>query len=198
MTSSDNTLDEKQLIEQSKQGDEAAFAELVRRYRRKIFFLCKQLIGDQELAEDITQETFIQAYRHLNNFKMQSKFYTWIYRIAVNLCINLIRKKQTQKTTALLSDLSYTTEKSHDFLTKMQQKVESVETKELHDAIEKGLGFLSPEHKEVLVLYDIEGLSHKEIAKKLNTNEGTVRSRLHYARKQMQKFLKTYLGIDIV
>jgi len=196
MASPNGTLDEKSLILQSQKGDETAYSELVRRYPRKIFFLCNQLLRDQELAEDITQETFIQAYRHLSHFKMQSRFYTWIYRIAINLCINLMRKKHAQRTGGYLSDLSYMTEAGHAYLEKMQKTSESIEVRELHEAIEKGLKTLSPIHREVLVMFDMEGMSHSEIARRLHTNPGTVRSRLHYARRQMQDFLKEYLGLN--
>lgn len=196
MASPNGSLDEKNLIIQSQKGDEEAYAELIRRYRRKIFFLCNHLLRDQELAEDITQETFIQAYRHLSHFKMQSRFYTWIYRIAINLCINLMRKKYSQKTGGVLSDLSYMTEAGHAYLEKMQKSSDSIENRELHEAIEKGLKTLSPIHREVLEMFDMEGLSHKDIALKLHTNPGTIRSRLHYARRQMQIFLKEYLGLN--
>jgi RNA polymerase sigma factor (sigma-70 family) len=190
MSNSKRPQDEPDLISRSKQGDEEAYSELIKRYRTRIYFLCFQMLHDQELAEDMTQETFIHAYRHLSRFKMESRFYTWVYRIAVNLTINLIRKKSHQKTT-VWDDTSLKTE-SRDYL-EHTSSGDSPEIHELHEAIEKGMKTLSPAHREVLQLFDIEGLSHQEIAKRLKVKSGTVRSRLYYARKQMQKFLKDFI-----
>jgi RNA polymerase sigma-70 factor, ECF subfamily len=185
--------EEQDLIRKSQAGDEDAFAELIRRYRRKIFQLCYQIIGDREQAEDVTQETFIHAFQHLHTFKMQARFYTWIYRIAINLSINTIRKQQRGRAKASLTDYAYQTEAGQSYLERKQQNLEPFELKEIHEIIERGIKSLSPEHRQVLTMFDLDGMTHEEISRQLHLKSGTVRSRLHYARKKMKAFLSSYL-----
>jgi RNA polymerase sigma-70 factor (ECF subfamily) len=151
------------------------------------------MLHDHEEAHDLTQETFINAYRHLPKFKMHARFYTWIYRIAVNLCINFIKKKKNIQTRPLTNFIY--SKGGQPYFEKVKRVVlpESPEFKEIEEALHHGLQTLSPRHKAVLIMYDIEGLSHKEIAQLLHINEGTVRSRLHYARQKMRKFLKDFV-----
>jgi len=181
--------EETELILKSQQCNEAAFSELMRRYRRKVLTLCTQIINDRGIAEDVVQETFISAYRHLKSFKMNARFYTWLYRIAVNLSINAIRKQQSQKAKTTLTDFAYTTESGRNLLETQHLPSEELELQEIHDLIEEGLRTLTHQQSEVIRLYDLEGLSHQEIATRLKIRAGTVRSRLHYARRKMRRFL---------
>lgn len=181
------------LIERSKRGEARAFDELIKRYQTRIVQLCFHMLHDHELANDVAQEALIHAYRGLKDFRMQSGFYTWLYRIAVNLCLNQIKKERSAKK-AELKELSYSTKEGQEYIDKIRQWLpeEYTDSQGLQEAIERGLLTLSPGHKAVLMMFDIEGVSQKEIARILKIAEGTVRSRLHYARQHMRKYLKEY------
>jgi len=185
---------ETELILKSQQGDEEAFAELVKRYRRKIMTICFQIIGDKELAEDAMQETFISAFRHLPSFKMHARFYTWLYRIAVNLSINILRKKKIQTLKTFTSDFNLLAETKQTAFETKSHILEELEFKEIHEIIENGLKMLSWQQQEVLRLFDIEGLSHNEIAELMHIKPGTVRSRLYYARQKMREYISSQLS----
>lgn len=187
-----NSEDEKDLIERSREGDADAFGELARRYRRRVLGLCIQIIGDVEIGEDVTQETFIRAFHGIKHFHMKSRFYTWLYRIAVNLSINAMRKQYSQKSIRLSDPSENSLENVHSFHD--STVVEDIEQQEVHEAIEKGLAQLPPSQREVMRLFDLEGLTYAEIAEKLHLNLGTVRSRLHYARKKMCDFLTGHVN----
>lgn len=159
------TMDE--LIEKSRAGDEDAFAELVAQNRAKILQQCLSVLHDQAAAEDITQETFIRAYQHLNEFEERSAFSTWVWRIAHNLTVDYLRKVKKS----------------------VEIHEESVEAPLIkNEELEKLLPLLPRKHRQVFELYYIEQLSQKEIAEKLDIPYGTVRSRLHHVRKKLKKF----------
>lgn len=181
--------EEKNLIQLSLNGDESAFAKLIRPYRRRIYFICLHILHDHERAEDLAQETFIHAYRRLSQFRQEARFYTWLYRIAVNLSLNALRKRQRSQKEALFGDLGATIEET------VRQPGESreVERHELEALIAQAIHTLSPSQREVFRLHDIEGLPHAAIAAQLHIKAGTIRSRLHYARRRLRTFLKRYL-----
>lgn len=171
--------DEESLIRLSQEGNEEAFTELMQGTRRKIYAICKQIIGDQELAEDCTQETYIKAFKNIQSFRKESRFSSWLYRIAVNVCINAIRKQKS-----LHESASPVFEKAI--------KYEPIEDMVIHQALEEGMQALSSKHRKVFEMYELEGLTHNEIAKRLKIPSATVRSRLHYARKKMKDWLNKY------
>lgn len=105
--------EEQELIQLSLKGDESAFASLIRPYKNRIHSLCRQVLHDQERAEDLSQETFIHAFRHLSEFRQEARFYTWIYRIALNLSLNALRKKKTKERETLVSDLEKKTARNY-------------------------------------------------------------------------------------
>lgn len=180
---------EQRLIQLSLKGDESAFAALIRPYKSRIHSLCWQVLHDQERAEDLTQETFIHAFRHLSEFRQEARFYTWIYRIALNLSLNALRKKKVKEREDLVADLGKETRQE---LWKKGNTLE-FERHELQQFIDKAVQTLPSSQRDVFILHDIEGLPHQQIAERLNIKPGTIRSRLHYARKRLRTYLREYL-----
>lgn len=169
---------EKELVERSKKGDEEAFAELMHTYEGKIYQQCLGIIKDEELAKDVTQETFVHAYQHLSTFRMESQFYTWIYRIAKNLSLNLLRKRKHRE-----QEL-----KEELFVIPVSPEAEPIK-EEIKVRMFKALKELPEKQRIVIELFDIQNLSIKEIATQLKIPSGTVRSRLFYARKKMREII---------
>jgi RNA polymerase sigma-70 factor (ECF subfamily) len=170
---------QKDLIEKSKEGDEASFNALFSLYKERIFYTCLGIVKDQESAEDLTQETFIQAYTHLSSFKGNSSFYTWLYRIAHNLSLNHVKKKGRIKEDALIEELYAN-----------PVPPQTPENREFQELLEKSLSTLSEKHRLVYVMCEIEKRPQKEVAALLSIKEGTVRSRLFNARKKIRLFFE--------
>lgn len=170
-------MEEKDLIKRSKKGDEEAFTILMRRHEAKIYYQCLQFLKDENLAKDLTQETFVQAYRSLSSFRMESGFYTWLYRIAKNLCLNWLRAKKVQEQ-ELKEEL-------------LQAPIANTFPEDdLKLSLKEALQTLPLKQQEVFQLFEFQKQSIKEIAAQLNIPSGTVRSRLHYARKNIKKYFK--------
>ena len=161
------TSSEKEWIKQSREGNEEAFTQLVERYHPKIYQAALSLLKDPSLAQDVAQESFIRAYKNLKQFRENSSFYTWLWRIAHNICIDMMRK---QKPDVVL----------HEELVSCKATFSDGQVGDL-------LEFLPSKHRRVFELFYIEKLSQKEIAQQLDLPYGTVRSRLHYAREKLRK-----------
>lgn len=183
------------IVQRVQNGEVSAFNQLVQKYRQSLFSIIYNMTGNREDATDITQEVFIKAFQSINRFRGQASFYTWIYRIAVNSSITFIKKAKKQRfinyetidETLVSSEiLEYFTAKTKTekgaLLTELQEK--------LNEALQK----LSPKHRLVVILHEVEGMNHKSIADIMKTSEGTVRSRLHYAKKMLQSFLQDYIS----
>jgi RNA polymerase sigma-70 factor, ECF subfamily len=181
MTTSDETL-----IQLVLDGDARAFEDLVERYQQKVFNIAFRMSGNQEDALDLSQESFLRAYRALHHFKGQSAFSTWLFRIVNNTCIDALRKRKRQPLVVMSTDASIETEEGEYQIEFPAPESESPEeqtlSKELREQVQLALSRLSEEHRLALVLRDIEGYSYEEIAEILDLNIGTVKSRINRAR----------------
>ena len=183
-----------ELVQRAQREDVRAYDELIRRYQERIYATVYHMTSNHEDANDLTQETFIKAYRALKLFKGDSSFYTWIYRIAVNKTINFFKQRKNRMHMSL-DDMDLNAEHDPDLLSLMSEKTpeRDLNLAELQNKLNEAMQRLSEQHRMVVTLYDIQGVSHEEIGKMMNCNVGTVRSRLFYARQQLQAYLSDYL-----
>lgn len=183
-----------ELVLKAQQGDVHAFDELVERYHGKIYGLTYNMTSNREDAEDLTQEVFVKAFQALPRFKGKSSFYTWLYRIAVNKTINY-RKKRNRKRAMSLDqfDQEIKTDEVYHDLTSKGSPLRNVSLTELQKKMNEALLTLSEKHRTVVVLHDMQGIPHEEIAKMVGASVGTIRSRLFYARRQMQAELSEFV-----
>lgn len=182
------------LVQRAQQGDLAAYDELIRRYQERIYATIYHMTSNHEDAGDLAQETFIKGFQALKSFKGDSSFYTWVYRIAVNKTINYIKARRN-KTHLSLNDLDFNAEHDPDMVSLISDKTPRREAglSELQEKIAAAMQKLSADHRLVVTLHDVQGLPHEEIATIMDCNIGTVRSRLFYARQQLQAHLSDYL-----
>jgi RNA polymerase sigma-70 factor (ECF subfamily) len=188
-------VDEEVLVQRSRRGDLEAYDELVRRYQERIYATLYHMTSNHEDANDLAQESFIKAFQALKSFKGGSSFYTWLYRIAVNKTINFLKQRKNRIHVSL-NDLDLNAEHDPDLVALISDKTPRREAglTELQEKLNAALLKLSEPHRLVVVLHDVQGLSHDEIAKIMDCNIGTVRSRLFYARQQLQGYLSDYLN----
>ena len=174
-------------------GDLKAYDELVKRYQERIYATIYHMTSNHEDANDLAQESFIKAFQALKSFKGGSSFYTWLYRIAVNKTINFLKQRKNRMHMSL-NDLDFNAEHDPDLMALISDKTPRRDAglTELQEKLNEALLKLSEPHRLVVVLHDVQGLSHEEIAEIMDCNIGTVRSRLFYARQQLQGFLADY------
>ena len=175
---------EHNLIQAARNGDQAAFGELVQQYQKRVFALAVRMCPTPELAEEAAQEAFLAAWQGLPFFRGDSAFATWLYRLTSNACVDLLRKENRHQGPSL-DDETVSAEVPDP--TPTPEK--AVEQKELRGQIEAGLQTLSPEHRGVLILREIQQLSYDEIADVLSLDLGTVKSRINRGRRQLREFL---------
>src|SRR5258707_4815663 len=187
-------IDEMELVKRARNGDLESYDELVKRYQERIYATIYHMTSNHEDANDLAQEAFIKAFHALKSFKGGSSFYTWVYRIAVNKTINFLKQRKN-KTQMSLDNLDYHVEHDPDFVALISDKTprREVNLAELQEKLNAAMQKLSEPHRLVVTLHDVQGLSHEEIAKVMDCNIGTVRSRLFYARQQLQAYLSDYL-----
>jgi RNA polymerase sigma-70 factor (ECF subfamily) len=182
-----------EMVTAVKAGDVVAFQGRVEKYQNRIFSMVYGMTRNREYARDIAQDTFVKAYRNLESFRLESSFYTWLYRIAMNLTIDHARKVKRQPTgefdeeIAQRDDGGSVAEPHH-----IDSPSRALERKQLYTHIMDALEKLPEDQKQVILLRELEGLSYKEIADLMEIPEGTVMSRLFYARKKMQKLLAAH------
>ena len=185
-------MTEAELISKAQQGDEDAFAELLETHQGKVYGLILRLTGSTEDAMELTQETFFNAWCGLPSFHQDSKFSTWLYRLATNATLDFFRKEKRRRSLSVSSlsveddddDLRVLDIPDHRFTPQSE-----AERRELQEAVHRGLSKLSDEHRQVLVLRELNGLSYSEIAQVLQIEEGTVKSRISRARVSLRKIL---------
>jgi RNA polymerase sigma-70 factor, ECF subfamily len=183
--------DDYKLIRSIQAGDHQAFELLVRRYQRQVANLIYMTMGNRDDVDDIAQEVFIRVYRSLPKFKFDASFFSWVYRITYNLCIDEIRKKKIRR----VLSLDYLTE---DTLEKNRQNKDnaiasdSLLKEERQSVVQSALQRLSPEHREVLVLREYQDFSYDEIAETLGLKLEAVKSRIFRARREMRDLLNDY------
>jgi RNA polymerase sigma factor (sigma-70 family) len=187
-------LAEQALIKSAQAGDLPAYDSLVRKYQERIYATVYHMTSNHEDAHDLAQETFIKAYQALRSFKGDSSFFTWVYRIAVNKTINFLKQRK-KRLHLSLNDLDFNIENDPDLVSLISDKTprRDLDLSELQEKLNDALHKLSEPHRLVVILHDIQGLPHDEIGKIMDCNTGTVRSRLFYARQQLQAYLSDYL-----
>jgi len=190
MAVSDGTL-----VEKSQQGDYLSFQELVRRHEKKIYNLAYKIMGNKEDASDVLQETFLQAFKKLPGFKSKAKFSTWLYRIAVNICLMRKRKQKKIKTVSL--DVPILTKQEDEIRRELRDDwskspLASLESEEVKRALSNAIDLLPEEYRTVFLLRGINGFSNEEVANALKISVPAVKSRLHRARLFLRDKLSEY------
>ena len=191
-TSTPPPTDEKELVERFQNGEQEVFNELVIKYQGRIYNLVYKYVPNSETAKDLSQEIFIKAFRALPHFKRQSAFYSWLYRIAINLCIDFIRQQKRGQTLSF-EDLAAGGNDEVVFNDASPLPPDRLETKELGKIIGQAVQQLPPKQQHVFNLRYHGGLQLKEIAAQLDRSEGTVKAHLHHAHKRLQTLLIPYL-----
>ena len=182
-----------ELVKQCQAGQTEAFDELVTRYRTRIFAMIYNMVHNEQDAWDLAQESFVKAWKSIKRFRGDSSFYTWMYRIVMNVTIDWLRKKQIKGAGSEFDDSIQL--KEIDPASKTVPKAdplphERMERNEIRSKIDNAIGQLSPEHRAVILMKEIEDMQYHEIAETLGCSIGTVMSRLFYARKKLQKLLR--------
>jgi len=179
--------DDLPLLDRFKGGDQTAFEELVLKYQDRIYNLCRHMLGNAHDAQDAAQDTFIKAYQNLKKFRPGSSLYTWIYRIAVNTCLD-------HKKRPFFTSLFRNSGEGEEFIVEQVSEAPSperlYESKQTGAIIQRSLKRLSPKLRTIIILKEIEGLSYEEIAEVLEISVGTVKSRISRAREELRELIK--------
>ena len=192
MSTEHQELDEDaQLVELIQKGDLGAYRQLVEKYQSRIYSMIAGMVRDREEAHDLTQDAFVKAFRNLDRFRLEASFYTWLYRIAKNLTIDWLRKQKRRRTDEF--DEGIAARESGGTIADSHLKESpgrELERSRLKDRIFDAMETLTPEHRQIILLREVEGFSYKEISDVMGIPEGTVMSRLFYARRKLQGILK--------
>jgi len=193
--------DDLTLVKRVKTGDQRAFKLLVERYQRKIYAVALGMVKDKEEALDISQEAFVKVYKYLDHFKGDSSFYTWLYRITVNICIDALRKKQALRGEQVELDEAVKMDTAEANIGALGSRLgtnpqKSALRKELAEKIQQALETVPEKHRAILLLREVEGMSYEDLSRTLQIPKGTVMSRLFHARTKVQKILSEYLELD--
>ncbi|MFK5924166.1 MAG: sigma-70 family RNA polymerase sigma factor [Verrucomicrobiota bacterium] len=185
--------EDKGLVARARDGDTHAFDELVVKYTPRLYGLVYHMTSNHEDTNDVLQDVFAKAYRSLKRFQEKSTFYTWIYSISVNMTLNFLKKRGRRRAMSL-DDVDMAIERDPDFIeaTSKSDPVREVNISELQQRLNVALQELSNDHRAVVTMFDIQGMPHAEISKILGVSEGTVRSRLFYAHRQLQNYLEEF------
>ncbi|MGH8048295.1 MAG: RNA polymerase sigma factor [Chthoniobacterales bacterium] len=184
-----------ELVARTKEGDASAFDELVRRYSPRVYGLVYNMTSNHEETNDLLQDVFLKAFRSIKGFRGDSSFYTWIHTIAMNMTINFLKKRNRRRGPSL-DDVDAHIENDPAFIeaTSGTDPRREANLSELQKKLNEAMQKLSHDHRAVVTMFDIQGMPHAEIAKILGISEGTVRSRLFYAHRQLQNYLEEFRG----
>jgi RNA polymerase sigma-70 factor (ECF subfamily) len=186
-------VSELELVKQCQAGQTEAFDELVTRYRTRVFAMIYNMVHNEQDAWDLAQESFVKAWRSIKRFRRHSSFYTWIYRIVMNVTIDWLRKKHIKGAGTEFDDSIQL--KEVDPASRTLPKAdplphERMQRREIRKKIDNAIAQLSPEHRAVILMKELEDMQYHEIAETLGCSIGTVMSRLFYARKRLQHLLR--------
>jgi len=187
------TATDQEVVLAARRGSDAAYRELVRRYERPVFSLIYRMVRDRELAEDLTQETFIKALNALASYRPEFKFSSWIFKIANNAAIDQLRRREVDTLSLDGSPTAETPDAVEATALQVGSKGETpldeLEAREIGSAIEVAIGKLRPEYRSCIMLRHVEGLAYEEIAENLNLPLGTVKTYIHRARNELRQYL---------
>jgi RNA polymerase sigma-70 factor (ECF subfamily) len=192
-TPAEADVSELDLVKQSQAGNTEAFDQLVSRYRTRVFGMIYNMVHNEQDAWDLAQDSFVKAWKSIERFRGQSSFYTWIYRIIMNVTIDWLRKKQVKGAGAEFDDAIQLKEINPASRTVPKADPlphERMEQREIRQRIDTAIAQLTPEHRAVILMKEIEDMQYHEIAESLECSIGTVMSRLFYARKKLQNLLR--------
>lgn len=170
-------------------GDVNAYEALVKEYEKNVYNLALRMTGNSEDAADMAQEAFIKAYNSLTAFRGDSKFSVWLYRIVSNVCLDFLRSRSRKQTVSLSTENDDGEEVELDIADETHSPEQLLDRSLTRDAVRRGLAAMPPDHREILLLREIQGLSYEEIADVLGLEAGTVKSRIFRARKKLCSFL---------
>jgi len=187
------TDEDRQLVARAQSGDAAAFDELVVKYTPRVYGLVYNMTSNHEDTNDLLQDVFSKAYKAIRGFRGKSTFYTWIHSIAVNMTLNFL-KKRSRRYHLSLDDVDSNIQNDREFLevTASSSPIREADLSELQKRLNEAMMKLSEEHRAVVTMFHIQGMPHAEISKILRVSEGTVRSRLFYANRQLQNYLDEF------
>jgi len=184
-------MSEQDLVRAAQNGDRDAFGALVDKHQGMVYALALRMVGNPEDAADLAQDAFLNAWRALGGFDGRSAFSTWLYRLTSNACIDFLRreKRRSQLSMTMEDGEAEEEDRQLDLPDERWSPEKNLERSELRDAIRQGLATLSDDHRQVLLLRELEGLSYAEIGQRLDLEEGTVKSRIARARTALREFL---------
>ena len=187
-------LTDQELVKRCQRGRLEAYGELLSRYRQRVYGLALSMARNEQDAIDLCQETFVRGWQAIRGFKSNASFYTWLYRITTNLCIDHARRRERRPTVAFEDAVDSDADGGAETAPSNQPlPTDEVKRRELRELIQVALDRLSPEHRAVIQLREFDGMDYADIAKVVGCTMGTVMSRLHYARKHLQNLLKKVL-----
>lgn len=193
-TVEESQVSDEELVDRARGGDSSPFDELVKRHKERVYATIYHMTANRDDADDLTQETFIRAYRAIRKFRGNSSFYTWVYRIAVNLTVNFLKRSKRNRELDL-HDMDEGVLRNPDYLRLVSAAPtprQQTSLREFQEKLTEALQQLTEAHRMVVTLHDIQGMPHGEIARIMGCSEGTVRSRLFYARQQLQGLLSEF------
>lgn len=193
--------DDLTLVQRAREGDQRAFKLLVERYQRKVYSIAVGMVKDKEEARDVAQEAFVKVYKYLEHFKGDASFYTWLYRITVNICIDALRRKGSKGDEHVEFDETLKLDTAEAGIGALGSRLgtnpqKSALRRELAERITAAIQELPEAHRKILLLREVEGMSYEDLSRTLEIPKGTVMSRLFHARLKMQKILREYVELD--